>query len=54
MEVMTDKEHGPLRCYECNQPSDRLIRLGEDPDFPHSAVCVCASCITNAFELIHA
>ena len=40
-----------LKCDECNQYVDVVIRLGEEPDYESNTVNVCMSCLKKANEL---
>lgn len=42
-----------VRCDECEQPQERVIRLGQRPDYDVSTIYICDECLNRAIELLH-
>jgi hypothetical protein len=40
-------------CTECNEDSDQLVQVGQDPDYESSTAWLCWRCATNAVALFN-
>jgi len=53
-EVIGNDSWTNVHCHECGQKVDKVVQVGEPEDYQSATAGICASCATNAFELIHA
>lgn len=52
-EIIGNDTWTALRCEECNEDYDFLIRFGEDPDYDARWADVCRGCLMKAVEMIN-
>ena len=41
-----------LKCDECNTPQERVVRLGDEPDYDVRWQDLCGACLSRALDLL--
>lgn len=50
--IMGNSSWTNLTCDECKQNVDKVVQLGEEPDYESSTASICFSCLTKAVKLV--
>jgi len=51
-ELIGNKSWTRIRCYQCDEEKDVVVRVGEEPDYESSTSWICKDCLKIALKMI--